>query len=150
MMKTITTALGALLCLVGLVGFFSHHAMGMILTPFHDVLLVIAGAVALYYGLRGTEFQARYCCRVLGVVFALLGVVGFIVGPGMAVVDGVSFRDSNLLRLIPNQLMLGTADSVFNLIVGVIGCIAGFFPREKEIQIDMAATDAKQKVGTKS
>ncbi len=148
MMKLVATALGALLCFVGIIGFFSHSVLGMILTPFHDILLIVVGAVSLFFGMRGTEFQARYVCQTLGVVFTLLGVVGFIVGPGMVTLDGITYRDSNLLKL--PGLMLGTADSVFNLLVGIVGLVAGFFPRQKEIEIDMAATQAKQKVVSKS
>jgi tetratricopeptide (TPR) repeat protein len=39
----------------------------MVLNPLHDVLLLVAGAAALYFGIRGTEFQARYTCRTLGI-----------------------------------------------------------------------------------
>ncbi len=147
MMKLVATVLGATLWFVGIIGIFSHTVLGMILTPVHDIVLIVAGVISMYFGLRGTEFQARYCCRIIGAIFTILGIIGFIVGPGIVTLDGLSYRDSNLLRL--PGILLGTADSVFNLIVGIVGLVAGFFPREKEIQIDMKAEQAKQKALSK-
>lgn len=146
MMKLITNVLGVMLCALGLVGFFNHGLLGMNLNPLHDVLLLLAGAVALYFGIRGTEFEARYCCRALGVLFALTGVLGFLAGPGTVTIAELAGRDaSSLLKLIPGHLELTNVDSFFNMVVGVIGLVAGFFPREAEIKIDVAAQDAARK-----
>lgn len=149
MMKTITNTLGVLLALVAVIGFINNGALGMNLNPLHDVLLLIAGAAALYFGTQGTEFDARNCCRALGVVFALLGVIGIFSGGGMVTLHDLAGRHaSHLIRLLPGHLELGTADSVFNLIIGAVGLIAGFLPRETEIRVDMAAQKTKEKVGS--
>jgi hypothetical protein len=77
-----------------------------------------------------------------------LALCGFIAGPGTATATGVAQRANDLLPLLRGSLEFTTADSVANAIFGLIGLVAGFFPREKEIEIDMAAQKAKQKVGT--
>lgn len=149
MMKSITNTVGVLLCIVAIIGFLNNGAMGMNLNPMHDVLLLVAGAAALYFGIQGTEFDARNCCRVLGVVFALVGVIGIFSGGGMVTLHDLAGRHaSHLIRLIPGHLEMGTADSVFNLIIGAVSLIAGFLPRETEIRVDMAAQKTKEKVSS--
>jgi hypothetical protein len=148
MMKTVTNLLGALLCLTALVGFFSHEFMNMVLNPLHCTILLVLGAVSLYFGIRGTEFQARYVCRTLGVLFTVLGIATLMAGPGIATAGNVNIESSNVLKLIPDHLEYSTADGVRNLIVGIVGLIAGFFPRQKEIEVDMKAQEAKQKMAS--
>jgi hypothetical protein len=146
MMKTITNVLGAVLCLTAIIGFFNNDFMRMCLSPMHDVLLLVLGAVALYFGIRGTEFQARYTCRALGILFALLGIATLFAGQGTATAGNVEIMSKHVLKLIPGSLEYTMADGVRDLIVGIVGLVAGFFPREKEIQIDMAA---KEKVASR-
>ena len=146
MMKTITNVLGAVLCLTAVIGFFNNDFMGFALSPLHNVILLVAGVAALYFGIRGTEFQARYTCRTLGVLFTLLGAVTFLGDPGTATAGGVNIKANDVLKILPGTLEYTTADGIRNLIVGIVGLIAGFFPREKEIQIDMAA---KEKVASR-
>lgn len=151
MMKTVTNVIGAILLLVGIIGFINNGAMGMNLNPLHDVLLLIAGAVALYFGINGTEFQARNTMRVLGIIFCIVGLIGIFSGGGMVTLQDLAGRhESHLIRLIPKHLEMGTVDSVFNLIVGIVSLVVGFMPRQTEIEIDMAAQKAKTKVGAGS
>lgn len=148
MMKTVCTTLGVLLCALAIVGVFNQQFMGMALNAIHNLMLVIAGGVAIYYGTQGTEFQARNCCRTLGVLFGVLAAAGFIAGPGTATATGVAQRSADLLPVIRGHLEFTTADSFANAVFGLIGLISGFLPRQKEIEIDMAAQKAKQKVGS--
>lgn len=146
MMKLITNILAVVLCALAIVGLFNNGAFGMNLNPLHDVMLLVAGAAALYFGIRGTEFEARYCCRALGAIFALAGVVGLLAGPGAVTITSLIGREStHLLKLIPGHLEFSTYDTVFNLVIGAMGLVAGFFPRETEIAIDVAAQDAARK-----
>jgi hypothetical protein len=144
MMKTITNVLSALLVLLAIIGLINHGAFGMNLNPLHDVLLLIAGGIGLYFGIMGTEFQARYFMRTIGVIFAIAGVIGLFAGAGTVTIESLAGRDSShLLKLLPKHLEFGMADTITNLIVGAVALIAGFFPREKEIQVDMAAQKAR-------
>ena len=145
MMKTITTILGAVLCLTALIGFFDQDFMRMALNPLHDAFLLAIGAISLYFGLQGTEFQARGMCKTLGILFGLLGAATLCAGAGTATVGGVEIEAGHVLKLIPGHLEYTTADGVRDLVVGLVGLLAGFFPREKEIAIDMAADEARIK-----
>jgi hypothetical protein len=137
MMKAFTNTLGVLLVLLGVVGFLSNGFLGMLL-----------GAGALYFGIKGTEFQARYFNRGLGSVLALVGVIGMLSAAGTVTIDALDGRyTSHLLKLIPGHLEFGTADSISNLIIGALALVAGFIPREMEIKLDMAAQKINQKVG---
>lgn len=148
MMKLITNILGGLLVLTALIGFAVPEFMGMALNTTHNIFLLLAGAATLYFGITGTEFQARYTCRTVGIAFTLLGVATLFAGAGTATAQGVDITSDHVLKLIPDHLEYTTADGIRDLTVGILGLVAGFFPREQEISIDMAAHDIKQKVAS--
>jgi hypothetical protein len=104
-----TTFGGALLIAVGLLGFGVPGFLGMHLTALHNVLLLLSGTVAIYFGLKATPPAARAFCLVFGTLFGLLGLAGFVVG-GIA----------NTFTIIPGALVLGTMDHAVHLIVGSI------------------------------
>src|SRR5437879_200926 len=108
MMKSITNTLGVLLALVGIIGFFNHGFMGMNLNPLHDVLLLILGGVSLYFGIKGTEFQARNWNRALGGVLAIVGIIGLFMHAGTVTISDLDGRySSHLLPLIKGHLEFG-------------------------------------------
>ena len=131
MAKTISTILGAGFLLVGLLGFIVPGLLGAHLSVAHNVVHLVSGAVALYFGLKGTLAAARLFCLAFGAVYALLGVVGFLigkagsVGPGM---PGLS-PDTHLLQVIPGVFELGTMDHVIHLLLGAIFLIGGFLTK---------------------
>jgi hypothetical protein len=148
MMKLATTILGALILGTALIGFMNHEFMSMALNNMHNIFLLIVGAVSLYFGIRGTEYQARNMNRVLGVMFTLLGAATLMAGPGHTTIDGVNIVADHVLKLITGQLEYTTADGVRDLSVGLVGLVTGFMPREKEIEVDMKAAETQQKVGS--
>jgi hypothetical protein len=145
MMKAVSTALGVILCIIGVVGFFSHDFLDMDLNPLHDVILLAFGVVSLYVGINGSRTAARNMCRVLGVVFAILGIMTLFADAGTATAGNVSIDAPNVLKLIPGHLEYTTADGVRDIIVGLVGLVAGFMPRDKEREIDRKAERAKEK-----
>jgi uncharacterized membrane protein len=147
MMKTATSILGALFCLTAIIGFFSPAFMGMVLTPLHDVILLLTGVIALYFGGNGTEFECRRVCQVIGVVFTLLGVATLMSSAGTATPEGLEIQSKHVLKLLPGSLEYTGADGVRNLIFGIMALVAGFLPREQEIAIDMTAQKIRQKAG---
>lgn len=126
MAKTIASIIGAVFILVGLVGFVAPGFLGAHLSLAHNLIHLVSGAVALYFGLKGTLPSARLFCIVFGIVYGLLGVAGFVAGrqgtpsmPNMA-------PDARLLSVIPGTLELGTVDHVIHLLVGILFLIGGF------------------------
>lgn len=127
MAKTFATVLGIAFLLVGLLGFVAPHLLGAHLSPVHNLVHIVSGVVALYFGLAGTLSGARLFDLIFGAVYLLLGVIGFLLGspavptlgtPGMA-------ADTRLFRLIPGALELGTADHIIHILLGLVFLIGG-------------------------
>ena len=114
MAKTIATLLGVVFILVGLLGFAMPTLLGAHLSPAHNVIHLVSGAIALYLGLKGTLSAARMFCLVFGAVYLLLGIVGFVAGTG----DDRMFNVAGLLHL-------GTMDHIIHLLLGAIFLIGG-------------------------
>jgi hypothetical protein len=109
---------GALMVVVGLLGFAVPSFMGLHLSALHNVLLLLSGAAAIYFGVKATPVAARAFCLVFGMLYGLLGVAGFVVG-------GMDFA----LTIIPGALVLGTMDHLFHLIMGATFLVVGWVER---------------------
>jgi len=85
--------------------------------------------------MKGTLAQARLFCIVFGIVYGLLGVVGFLAGtPGMPSVPHMA-EDAHLLKLLPGTLELGTMDHYIHILLGVIYLIAGFLTKARATDV---------------
>jgi hypothetical protein len=118
MAKTVCKILGVVFILVGLVGFVNHDFMGTHLNGTHNVIHLASGALALYFGFAGTLSAARLFCIVFGIVYALLGVCGFLLG-----------KDPGRILPIDDLLMFGTMDHVVHILLGAVFLIGGFLTR---------------------
>ena len=118
MTKNIATVLGIIFIIVGLAGFAMPGMMGMHLTVAHNVIHLASGALALYYGLKGSPAAARSFCTVFGAIYALVGLIGFAVG-----------GPDRMFTVIPNQLVLGTMDHILHSILGVVLLFAGLYKK---------------------
>ena len=101
MAKRIATIMGVVFILAGIAGFVSNDLLGFHLTFFHNAAVhIVSGAVSLYFGLRGTPAGARMFNLVFGVVYGLIGVVGFLLGSNQSPSAGVPGpADSRLWKL---------------------------------------------------
>ena len=119
MAKQIATLLGAVFILVGLVGFFSHDLLGAHLSTTHNIIHLVSGAVALYFGLKATLAQAKLFCLIFGIVYGLLGVVGYFLG------DPAHDR----LWKVMEGLELGRADHIIHILLGVVFLIGALMTK---------------------
>ena len=128
MAKTIAKLLGIVLVLVGLIGFvvgasadpMTPNFIGTHLTTSHNLVHIITGAIALYFGFAATLSAARLFCIVFGAVYALLGVAGFLLGTG---------PDRMFEALASLGLHLGTMDHLVHILLGVVFLIGGFLTK---------------------
>jgi hypothetical protein len=120
MAKTICKILGVVFVLVGLIGFVSPGFLGTHLSTTHNLVHLISGALALYFGFAGTLSAARLFCIVFGIVYALLGVAGFALGDG---------PDRMFEALAALGLHLGTMDHLVHILLGVVFLIGGFLTK---------------------
>ena len=135
MAKTICKILGVVFILVGILGFLAPGMMGMHLSLMHNLVHLVSGALALYFGFAGTLSGARLFCIIFGVVYGLLGVAGFLLGHGAAHgVAGVpathhGAADSSLLAVLPGSLELASMDHIVHILLGIIFLAGGFMTR---------------------
>jgi len=98
----------------GLLGFIAPGFMGMHLSAAHNVVLLLSGALAIYFGLMATQAAGRTFCLVFGTVYGVLGLAGFVAGGA-----GYTFT-------IPGALVLGTMDHLVHLIFGAVFLCVGW------------------------
>ncbi|MDT7603929.1 MAG: hypothetical protein QOF61_1926, partial [Acidobacteriota bacterium] len=110
----------------GIIGFIvgkpadpmTPNFIGTHLTFSHNIVHVLTGAISLYFGLAGTLSGARMFCIVFGVIYALLGVCGFLLGSG-----------ADRMLEIAGLLHLGTMDHVVHILLGVLYLIGGLMTK---------------------
>ena len=120
MAKTVCKILGVVFLLVGLIGFVSPTLLNAHLSPVHNVIHIVSGAIALYFGFAGALSGAKTFSLVFGVVYLALGILGLALG---SPVEG----DSRMWMLGP--LHLGTADHGIHVLLGVIFLAGGLFTK---------------------
>jgi hypothetical protein len=118
MAKTVCKLLGLVFVLVGICGFFAPTLLGAHLNPAHNAVHLVSGAIALYLGFSGSASAARTFCLVFGVVYLLLGVVGWFMGTGPEHMFNIPNATSPLL-------MLGKMDHIIHILLGVIFLAGG-------------------------
>ena len=117
MAKTVCKILGVVLLLVGVVGFAAPNLLGAHLNSTHNVVHIVSGAIALYFGFAGTLSGAKAFCLVFGVVYLALGALGLTLGTG----------EDRMWMVGP--LHLGTADHGIHSLLGIIFLAGGLFTK---------------------
>lgn len=114
MAKAVAKLLGVILLLVGILG-FTHvlDPLGAHLSPVHNLIHIISGVIALYFGMAGSLSGAKSFCTIFGMLYLLLGIVGVAKGD-----------------LTIGPLMLGKVDHGIHLIVGAIFLAGGLFTKK--------------------
>ena len=84
MAKTVAKILGVVLLLVGVLG-FTHllDPLGAHIGPryiTHNLVFLVSGVLALYFGLAGSLSAAKGLCTIFGLVYLLVGLLGLVMG----------------------------------------------------------------------
>jgi len=128
MAKTICKLLGVVFLIVGVCGFVKPGLLGTHLSLVHNAVHIISGIVALYLGFAGSLHGARTFCLVFGVVYLILGILGFVLGtaaaPTMAGMADMG-KDPNMWAVLPGKLELGRMDHIVHLLLGVVFLAGG-------------------------
>jgi hypothetical protein len=129
MIKTILDIMGTIFIVVGIAGFVSPGLGGTHLSTAHNVIHLVSGALALWFGLKGTLSSARMFSWIFGIVYGLLGVAGMVFGhAGVPTMHGMG-TDPKLLTVIPNMLELGRNDHILHIVIGVVFIVAALLAR---------------------
>jgi hypothetical protein len=121
MAKTVCKLLGVVFLLVGIAGFAKPGLLGAHLTPPHNIVHIVSGLIALYFGFAGSLSGAKGFCLVFGIVYLALGVLGqFALGdPAM----------DRMWHVGP--LMLGKIDHFIHILLGVIFLGGGLLTKKE-------------------
>jgi uncharacterized protein DUF4383 len=114
--KTLCKVAGFIFIIVGLAGFALPNLLGFHLTPIHNIIHILTGAVALYMGFPASYGAAKSFCVLFGIVYLLLGVLGFVAPDTVATVIGH-----------PTPVPAGALmpDNVFHAVVGIVFLAVG-------------------------
>ena len=106
--------MGLVLLLVGVLG-FTHvlDSLGAHLSPAHNLVHIVSGVLALYFGLAGSLGGAKGFCTIFGLVYLLLGIVGLAKGD-----------------LMIGPLVLGKVDHGIHLIAGALFLAGGLLTKK--------------------
>jgi hypothetical protein len=118
MAKTICKVLGVVFLLVGVIGFASPRLLLAHLTPPHNVVHIVSGVIALYFGFAGSLSGAKAFSLLFGLVYLGLGILGLAFGAPPERIWDVG------------PLHLGTSDHAIHLILGVLFLAGGFFTKK--------------------
>jgi hypothetical protein len=118
MAKTVCKILGVAFLLVGIAGFAAPTLMGFHLSPPQNIVHIVSGIIALYFGFSGSLGGAKGFCLVFGIVYLGLGIFGMVMGdPAM----------NRMWHVGP--LDLAMADHGLNILLGAIFLAAGLFTK---------------------
>lgn len=119
MAKTVCKILGVVFLLVGVCGFAAPHLLGAHLTPAHNLVHIVSGAIALYFGFAGSLSGAKGFCLIFGIVYLGLGLFGMVMG------DPANNRMWHV-----GPLDLGMADHGIHFILGAVFLAGGLFTKK--------------------
>ncbi|HKU76304.1 MAG TPA: DUF4383 domain-containing protein [Pyrinomonadaceae bacterium] len=119
MAKTVCKVLGVVFLLVGVVGFAAPNLLGAHLTPAHNLVHIVSGIVALYFGFAGTMSGAKTFALVFGVVYLALGILGLALGVG-----------EDRMWNVAGILHLGTSDHGIHVLLGIVFLAGGLFTKK--------------------
>ncbi len=98
---------GIILIVLGVIGFFTHTLLGVNVDGLHNWIHLLSGVILAYLGFTGTSVKIG--AQVFGVVYALVGVIGFLQG-------------NTVLGLIATSGLY----NIIHVVVGAAGLYAGF------------------------
>jgi hypothetical protein len=128
MAQTFCRVIGIVLLLVGIIGYASPNLMGMHLTSMHNIVHLLSGLLALYFGFFTAAKAARSFSIMFGAIYLFLGLLGLIVPEAMA-----SILQMQGTTVTSNYLM---PDNIVHLLLGGLFLIAGLVSSPRAMGID--------------
>lgn len=109
MAKTIMYIAGVVFIVLGLLGFVNDPVLGIFdVDALHNIIHLVSGILALVFASQG-ESQARMFALVLGIVYALVTILGFLTG------------DGKILGLVS----VNGADNYLHLVLAIVFLVVG-------------------------
>lgn len=107
MTKNILTVLGAILILVGLLGFMQNPILGIFaVDTLHSLIHLASGILAIWFARQGAA-QGMMLARVLGVVYLLVAALGFLQASSGKILGLITINGAdNLLHVVLAAILL--------------------------------------------
>jgi hypothetical protein len=107
MTKNLMYVLGAVFIILGILGFVQNPILGVFqVNTVHNLIHLLSGILAFVFAAKG-ESEARTFALILGVVYLLITVLGFIQGSGQLLgIVAINTAD-NFLHLVLAVVFLG-------------------------------------------
>ncbi|MDQ3855318.1 MAG: DUF4383 domain-containing protein [Chloroflexota bacterium] len=114
---------GVVLLVLGVIGLFvGDRFLSLNSSLIEDIVHIAAGAIAAYAGfVARDDAPAIMYARVFGVVYLLLGILGFIA--------------PRLFGLFPAGNPLRVQDHIVHILLGLVGLAAGFMSQRRTARI---------------
>ena len=119
MAKTVCKVLGVVFLLVGVAGFANQGLLGAHLNPPHNVVHIVSGVIALYFGFAGPLSGAKAFSLIFGVVYLGLGTCGMAFGTGAE------------KTWMVGPLHFGQIDHAIHILLGVAFLAGGLFTKTR-------------------
>ena len=120
MAKTVCKILGVAFLLIGVAGFAAPTLLDFHLSPAHNVIHIVSGVIALYFGFAGSLSGAKSFCLIFGLVYLSLGLLGMVLGDAA----------NNRMWQVAGPLELGIRDHGLHLLLGAIFLAGGLFTKK--------------------
>lgn len=116
--QEVCVVVGFSFVIVGLLGFVIPYFLEAHLSYTHNVIHVLSGALALWFGFDSLGAAKKFC-YIFGALYSILGLLGFVAGTSGIASVANPVEDRFLWRLIPEVLEFGTSDHIIHLLAGV-------------------------------
>jgi hypothetical protein len=115
--QKMTISIGVAILVVGVGGVLMPNLFGMHLSLMHNLIHLLTGFFAIWFG-ASRPSRAYNFTLLMGTVYAIAGILGFIFGSPGYPTTGSLDADQNLVRLIPDFLEIGTIDHIAHILIG--------------------------------
>lgn len=145
--QKVCIGLGLFFIVLGLGGLVMPGMLGMHLSLLHNLIHLTSGAFALVCGYADDPKKAYSFSLGFGIVYAILGIGGFVFGePGYPGVGHME-ADNFLLRVIPNALEFGSVDHSVHLIIGATLLLTAYAWKKKTADLGKTVVDVQGRTG---
>ncbi|HVE76981.1 MAG TPA: hypothetical protein VND22_09515 [Actinomycetota bacterium] len=113
MARTYAKVVGVIVLLVGIAGLFMDQVIVFNSDMLEDIIHIVSGALLAYVGFMGSDSATKSTVTVIGAVYLLIGIIGFV--------------DSGIFGLMPSGFDI--YDNLLHLVLGALGLFAGMSGR---------------------
>jgi len=115
--QKMTITIGIAFLVIGFAGVLMPQLFGMHLSMLHNLIHLMSGVFAVWFG-ASRPSRAFNFTLIMGTVYSLVGITGFIFGvPGYPTTGDLD-ADQNLVRIVPDFLELGSIDHIVHILIG--------------------------------